>query len=211
MMEDGNEMTLGGCGDSVTSHDSAVVTGGQESRDDSPESQVHQLNRTIKALKLLLAAVLLIATAVSAGLVHTSISNSEEHLFHSDFELIGDSIAAALVDDTSYFFQVGQSTAVALTLIMKANNATQSSFSIPVPEYRSLTDAVTKETYYASWNPLLRNDDERRQFEKMVAVKESEGYFSAEINPPCYVCGDEELAPSTPELIVSLSGIGEYA
>jgi hypothetical protein len=183
----------------------------EESRFDAPGHHLRRLNRTILIIKLLLAGVLLAAAGACAGLVYRFVGNSQRASFRSDFSLIANYITEALLDDTASFFEIGQSTAIALTLIMKANNATQLDFAIPVPEYRILTDKATKLVHYTTWNPLLRNDEERRQFEEMVDKRESEGFFDQEVNPVCNVCGDESLSPSTPDVIVVLSGIGEYS
>jgi hypothetical protein len=181
------------------------------SRFDSPGHQVQKLNRAILATKCLLALVLLAAAGGLAGLVHKFVGDSEKESFVSDFALVSNYIAEALVTDTSYVFELGQSAAVALTLLMKTSNTTQHTFALPVPEYRSLTSAATKAVYYATWNPLLRTDEDRRNFVEMVAKRDSEGYFGDETKSVCHLCGDENSSPSTPELVISVSGVGEHS
>jgi class 3 adenylate cyclase len=177
----------------------------------APRNQVRNLNRAILATKCLLAFLLISAAGSLAGLVHKFVRESEKERFASDFAFVSKYITEALITDTSYIFELGQSTAVALSLLMKTSNTTQLNFALSIAEYRSLTLSGTKAAYYATWNPLLRNDEDRRQFETMVTSKESEGYFIDDTTSVCHLCGDENLSPSTPDVVVPLAGIGEYA
>jgi class 3 adenylate cyclase len=180
-------------------------------RSDSPEALLLRENRAIRCVKIFVCLVLLAAAVSIAGFIFGFTSSSEKENFRNDFALISDSIAENLILDSSQVFTSAQSIATAMTILLEAYNTSAASFYVPLPRYRSLTKEIVKFSQFASWNPFLRSDQERREFENMVRQKEKDGFFAEGLNPPCFVCGDENMAPSTPEVMVLFPGNGQYS
>jgi hypothetical protein len=176
----------------------------------TPEALVQREDRALLVLKALFVLVLLIAAAAATSLIFLFTRDSQRRSFESDFSAAAQSIGQTLVEDLAFFFSSGQSVSTALTVIMAAYNAMQLTMSVPIPMFKSLTNDARLKAFYATWNPLLRNDQERKIFEEMVREKETEGYFSDGINPICFVCGNEDFAPSTPSTLITFPGIGSY-
>jgi class 3 adenylate cyclase len=179
-------------------------------RDDSPDALVKRENSAIRCVKLFAILVLLLAAGTVAGLIFVFTEGSEKSRFENDFVLISKAITQSLMQDAEVFFTSARSIATTITILMEAYNATQIGFSVPLPRYKQITNEIVKSSYFATWSPLIRSDEERRQFEAMVAAKEEEGFFNQLFNPVCFVCGDENMAPSTPDAVVSFPGIGQY-
>jgi hypothetical protein len=179
-------------------------------RDDSPEGLVRRENSAIRCVKLFAILVLLCAAGTVAGLIFQYTKGSEQASFRSDFVLISEAITQSLLQDAEVYFTSAQSIATTITILMEAYNTTQVEFSVPLPRYKSLTTEIVKSSYFATWNPLIRSDDERRQFEEMVVAKENEGFFNQLSHPDCFVCGNENMAPSTPDAVVVFPGTGQY-
>jgi hypothetical protein len=179
-------------------------------RDDSPKALVRRENSAIRCVKLFAILVLLCAAGTIAGLIFQFTRGSEQASFRNDFVLISESITRSLLQDTEAYFTSAQSVATSLTILMEAYNTTQIDFSVPLPRYRSLTAEIVASSYFATWSPLLRSEEERIQFEAAVASKEQEGFFDTLSHPPCFVCGDENMTPSTPNAVVVFPGTGQY-
>jgi hypothetical protein len=182
----------------------------EKTRDISPEALVRRENRAIRLLKTFAILVLLAAALSAAGLIFQYTKGSEQATFESDFDLISEAITQSLLRDAESYIKSAQSIATALTILIEAYNTTQLDFSVPLPRYKSLTSEVVTTSYYATWSPLIRSDEERLQFEAMVKSKEEEGFFAEMTHPPCFVCGDIGLAPSTPDAVVVFPGSGQY-
>jgi class 3 adenylate cyclase len=177
----------------------------------SPEALVERHDQALLIVKILFVVVFILVAGAATSLIFVFTRDSQKRSFESDFSFIAQSITATLADDMAYFFKASRSISTALTVIMAAYNSSQLEMTVPIPMFSSLTQEATETASGASWNPLLRNDDERRQFEDMVSAKEHEGYFSEGLYPACYVCGDETLAPSTPSTLITFPGIGTYS
>jgi class 3 adenylate cyclase len=179
-------------------------------RDDSPDALVKRENSAIRCVKLFAILVLLLAAGTVAGLVFAFTKGSEKSRFENDFVLISKAITQSLMQDAEAFFSSARSIATTITILMEAYNATQIDFSVPLHRYKQLTNEIVKSSYFATWSPLLRSDEERRQFEAMVAAKEKEGFFDQLFYPVCFVCGEENMVPSKPDAIVVFPGSGQY-
>jgi class 3 adenylate cyclase len=177
----------------------------------SPEALVHREDQAIFCLKVLFVLVLLFAASSVTSTIFILTRDSQRRSFESDFAFIGQSMAETLVDDVAAVFEAGRSISTSLSVIMAAYNSSQITMSVPIPMFSSLTYEAVQRTSFASWNPLIRNDEERRQFEEMVTAREEEGYFSDGINPPCFVCGDAAMTPSKPSAFLTFPGIGSFA
>jgi hypothetical protein len=189
---------------------SAEACGRSGIRDDSPEALVWRENRAIRCLKLFAIVVLLVATLLASGMIFQFTRGSEKATFESDFALIAEAITQSISRDTNSYISSAQAIATTVTLLIEAYNTSKLDFSVPLSRFQSLTAQVVISSFYATWSPLIRSDEERHQFEKMVAKKEEEGFFEEFFNPPCFVCGEESMAPSTPDAIVVYPGLGQY-
>jgi class 3 adenylate cyclase len=192
-------------------NDRANRLGGNQQGNGSPEALVHREDQAIFCLKALFVLVLLFAASSVTSTIFILTRDSQRRSFESDFAFIGQSMAETLVDDVAAVFEAGRSISTSLSVIMAAYNSSQITMSVPIPMFSSLTYEAVQRTSFASWNPLIRNDDERRQFEEMVTAREEEGYFSDGINPPCFVCGDAAMTPSKPSAFLTFPGIGSFA
>jgi class 3 adenylate cyclase len=204
--EPGNATSVLSSSMSVSPTNAATASPGRY----SPEALVRRENRAIRCVKLFAILVLLAAATTTAALIFQFTRGSERDRFRNEFVFISEAIARGLMEDASLYVSSAQSIATALTILIEAYNATQLSFNIPMGRYGNLTSEVVRMSYYASWNPLIRSDTERQQFEEMVKQKYEEGFFTSGSNPICYVCGDQNMAPSTPEAVVLFPGIGQY-
>jgi hypothetical protein len=175
-------------------------------RDDTPEALVRRENRAIQCVKLFAILVLLGAALTTAGMIFQYTQGSEENSFHNDFALISEAITQSLLQDTGHFFSSVQSIAGVMTVLMEAYNTTQLDFTFPLPRYKMLTAEISKTSFFATFSPLIRSDEERRHFEAMVSAKEKEGFFDTLFYAPCFVCGEEGMSPSTPDVIISFPG-----
>jgi class 3 adenylate cyclase len=176
----------------------------------SPDVLIQQEDRALLLVKILFLLVLVAAAGVTATFIYIYTKESQARSFRSDFSLISRAIAESLVDDTAFFFNAGQSVATTLTVLMQAYNQSQTTFSIPLSTYRAISNGIGAKATYVTWNPLLRDNEEREQFERMVAARESEGFFSEGAIVPCFVCGDENMAPSTPDVELEFPGVGRW-
>lgn len=59
----------------------------------------------------------------------------------------------------------------------------------------------------ASWNPLLRSDDERRQFEEFAQTQT----LIVGTDPVCFVCGSADRGFTNPESLIEVPGFGYYS
>jgi hypothetical protein len=201
----------GGDGSGADRKRNGRSSGPKAARQLAPEALVQHEDRALHFLKFLFVLVLLGGAGAAASFIFIFTKESQKRSFESDFSLISQSIAETLVDDTAFFFKSSRSISTALTIIMEAYNSTQLTLSVPIPKFSSLTQDVNEYAFYATWNPFIKNDEERRQFEDMVRTREQEGYFSDGVNPPCYVCGDETMKPSTPTVQITFPGVGTYS
>jgi hypothetical protein len=179
-------------------------------RDDSPEALVKRENATIRCVKCFAILVLISAALSAAGVIFQYTQGSEQASFRNDFVLISKAITQSLLQDSESYVISAQSIATTITILIEAYNTTQLDFSVPLRRYKELTNEIVKSSYYATWSPLIRSDEERVQFEAMVASREKDGYFDQLTHPLCFVCGDENLAPSTPDAVVVFPGVGQY-
>jgi class 3 adenylate cyclase len=189
---------------------SAPDTANGCNRVDSPEGLVRRETRAIRCLKFFAILVLVTATVSAATIIFNFTQRSERDAFRSDFALISEAISHSLLRDVQHYFSCAQSIATTITILLEAYNTTQVSFTVPLHRYQSLTSEIINIPSLATWNPLIRSDEERRQFEKMVSTKETEGFFSDTMNPLCFVCGSDDIVSSTPTKLVTFPGIGQY-
>jgi hypothetical protein len=176
-------------------------------RDDTPEALVRRENRAIQCVKLFAILVLLGAALTTAGMIFQYTQGSEKSSFHNDFALISEAITESLLQDAGNVFSSVQAVATTMMILMEAYNQSQLGFTVPLPRYKALTAELAKTSYFVTFNPILRSDEERRQFEAMVIDREEEGFFDTLFHSPCYVCGgDEGMSPSTPMTMVSFPG-----
>jgi class 3 adenylate cyclase len=177
----------------------------------APEELVQREDRALIFVKVIFLLVLVAAAGVTAGFIFSYTRDSQKRNFRSDFSLISQSIAESLVDDVAFYFESGQSVATALTVLMQAYNSTQTTFSIPASLYRSMTNSIITTAVFVTWNPFIRDDEEREEFEGMVAQRDSEGFFTEGDITPCFVCGEADMVPSTPNVELEFPGIGKYS
>jgi class 3 adenylate cyclase len=184
-------------------------SGAKSTKRSDPEALVERDGRALICVKILFLLVLLAAAGVAAAFIYAYTRNSQKRSFQY-FSLISRSLADSLLDDTAFFFRAGQTISPALTVLMQAYNASHTTFNMPMSLYRPMVFGIAKNTGFLTWSPLLRNDDERLEFESMVAEKESEGFFTEGAITPCAVCDDESMRPSRPATQIQLPGVGEY-
>jgi class 3 adenylate cyclase len=195
--------------------DNTAVSSTSEDRnpghDDSPDALIRRENQMIRSVKALAVLVLIVAALVAAGVIFEYTHGTEKSSFQNDFILISEAITQTLLQDCDVFISSAVSIATTMTIVMEAYNETQLTFGIPLPRYESMASDRVTLSDYVSWNPLIRSDEERRQFEAMVASREQEGYFDSLSSPTCFVCGDEDMAPSTPDVVVAFSGANQFS
>jgi hypothetical protein len=193
-------------------HYSSSASDGTSGRNrvDSPEGLVRRETRAIRCLKSFAILALVTATVSAATIIFNFTKRTEHDAFRSDFALISEAISHSLLRDVQHYFSAAQSVATTITILLEAYNTSQVSFTVPLHRYQSLTSDIINIPSLATWNPLIRSDEERRQFEEMVSTKEKEGSFSETANPLCFVCGSGGIVSSTPTKLVTFPGIGQY-
>jgi class 3 adenylate cyclase len=179
-------------------------------RTDCPEALVRRESRAIWLVKCFAILVVLAATISTGGVILKFTQGIEQDTFCNDFALISEAISRSLLRDASNYFSTAQTVATALTILLEAYNTTPSTFTVPMLQYKRLTNQIVNIPSFATWNPLLRSDEERRQFEAMVDSKEKEGFFHDVVNPTCYACGRNGMLPLTPDVLVAFPGFGQY-
>jgi hypothetical protein len=183
------------------------------SNQDSPESLVRRENKAFHVLRAVLAVSFLLGAVGSAAFVYIFIHNSEENTFTSEYEAISSFIVGALRDDMSRYIYLGRSTSIATTMAMIAYNVTSRNLALPKSQWAQLSSAAKAGTTspFMSWSPLLRNDEERKEFESFVVDLDHQGFFSGGQFPACYVCGSPDQGVTNPLHEIELPTYGTYS
>jgi hypothetical protein len=96
----------------------------------------------------------------------------------------------------------------ATAMMLKTKNSTAVSLFIPQEDW----DNISRESRFhgnvnmVSWNPLLKNDVDRRMFETFAQTQS----FKVGTEPECFVCGDERRGYSNPDRLVDIPGFGIF-
>jgi hypothetical protein len=180
---------------------------------DSPLELIAQENRVVGIVRFVIFFVLLMAAVGTAFLVFYFAHTSEENKFEDDYEAIASFVVETMLDDMARFMWAPQVVGSAITLAISAYNASHTTIAIPPHQWADLTIGLRIATgsRYLTWSPLINNDMERMEFESFIAKIESEGFFSSEIHPPCYICGTVSQSVINPLDEVTFPGLGTYS
>jgi hypothetical protein len=184
---------------SSTSHDS-------HHRNDSSEND----SRRVRYWRMI--AVLVVAAAITVSTIVISIRNSQQAQFKSEFGRLTETVLSSLNQDFSNFLFCGRSLAAAVTVALQLTNQSHLELVMPPDSFDLLSNSavVSTRSSYVSWNPLIRNDNERRIFETAVTEQEKAGLLDSKSFPPCHVCGSSEMEPSNANVQVVLPAVGSY-
>jgi hypothetical protein len=96
----------------------------------------------------------------------------------------------------------------ATVMMLKATNSTAINLFIPQEDWES----ITRESRFhgnvnqVSWNPLLKNEEERLQFEKLAQTHVP----TVGSEPQCFICGSEDRGVKNPKAVVEIVGFGNF-
>ena len=92
--------------------------------------------------------------------------------------------------------------------MLKTTNSSATDLAIPQEDW----DNISRESRFhgnanmVSWNPLLKNDFDRRRFEEFAQTQT----FKIGTEPECFVCGAERRGYSKPDNLVDIPGFGVF-
>lgn len=94
-------------------------------------------------------------------------------------------------------------------MMIQATNTTSSTLVLDQGNWEKLASEAKGHgnVHIISWNPLLRTEDERIEFEELAQTQE----FTVGTNPFCFVCGSEDRGYINPESLVDLTGFGLFS
>lgn len=93
-------------------------------------------------------------------------------------------------------------------MMLKAMNATALNLFIPQDDWESISREARfhGNVNLASWNPLLKSEEERLQFEEFAQTH----VFTVGSEPQCFVCGSEDRGFKNPDQLVDIPGFGTF-
>jgi Adenylate and Guanylate cyclase catalytic domain len=194
------------------SFDPAVTSDARLSSDVvSPEVLVRQESRILHHLRVFAVLILLSTAIIMSASIFAFIRKSEQKNLETEFRLIAESISAGLLEDSGRYVSFGETIVATIEMAMAITEQNHTSFNIPRLHYTNVVrqSIIATRSHYVSWNPLLRSDEERREFEAMVAEKEIKGFFESTGEPSCYLCGSEGVAPTNPNVQLE-TGAGKF-
>jgi type II secretory pathway pseudopilin PulG len=177
-------------------------------RNDSSEND----SRGVRYWRMVAVLVVAVAAAITVSTIVIVIRNSQQAQFKSEFGRLAETILQSLNQDFSNFLFCGRSLAAALTVALQLAKQSHLELVMPPDSFDLLSNSavVSTRSSYVSWNPLIRNDNERRIFETVVTKQEKAGLLDSKSFPPCHVCGSSEMEPSNANVQVVLPAVGSY-
>jgi hypothetical protein len=103
---------------------------------------------------------------------------------------------------------MARTVADATVMMLKATNATAINLFIPQVDWESITREARfhGNVNQVSWNPLLKSEEERLQFEQIARTH----LFTVGAESQCFVCDSVDRGYKNPEKVVELPGLGRF-
>lgn len=178
-----------------------------EEQRDAPEALVRQESNAIGAIRVLAAMLLLIAAAAASVSVFRFSRNVEVRAFQADFRSSADRLTGIFISEFSLRYTMSRALSAAVTLAMESQQVSHTNFSFAPGRMEELASGIMLSSRGAgtSWSPLLRTDEERRQFEAFVQRKEESQQVER-----CYVCGSPTRTYKNPQDHSEIPGYGSF-
>jgi hypothetical protein len=133
-----------------------------------------------------------LAASATITFVYIYTHNSESDTFASEYDAVASTLAKSLLLDIQLNFWLARTLASTVTLALETTGRSETNMTISAPRWVAITQQAffVAEVGMASWIPFLYSDDDRRSFEEYV--HEVDAGEDRVVNPPCYLCGDNQ-------------------